>query len=106
LSNLLDNAIKYSKEGRIVVTAEPQDNMLLISVIDQGQGILPENLERVFERFFQEKTRHFGAGLGLAICRTIVEVHGGRIWAESAGRGQGATIRFTLPTIDGDEEAA
>jgi PAS domain S-box-containing protein len=103
LSNLLDNAIKYSKEGRIVVTAEPQDNMLLISVIDQGQGILPENLERVFERFFQEKTRHFGAGLGLAICRTIVEVHGGRIWAESAGRGQGATIRFTLPTIDGDE---
>ena len=106
LSNLLDNAIKYSEAGRIVVSAEPRDGMLVIAVADQGQGILHENLEKVFGRFFQEKTRHLGAGLGLAICRAIVEEHGGHIWAESAGRGQGATIRFTLPTIDGDEAAA
>jgi PAS domain S-box-containing protein len=106
LSNLLDNAIKYSEAGRIVVSAEPRDGMLVVSVADQGQGILSENLEKVFQRFFQEKTRHFGAGLGLAICRAIVEEHGGRIWAESAGRGLGATVHFTLPTIDGDEEAA
>lgn len=106
LSNLLDNAIKYSEAGRIVVSAEPRDGMLVVAVTDQGQGILVENLEKVFQRFFQEKTRHLGAGLGLAICRTIVEEHGGRIWAESAGRGQGATIRFTLPTVAGKEEAA
>ena len=97
LGNLLDNAIKYSDDGRVVVTAEECDGELIFAVSDQGYGILPENLENVFERFFQEKTRHLGAGLGLAICRAIVEDHGGRIWAESAGQGQGTTIRFMLP---------
>jgi signal transduction histidine kinase len=99
LRNLLDNAIKYSDDGRIVVTAEERGSELVIAVSDQGYGILPENLENVFERFFQEKTRHLGAGLGLAICRAIVEDHGGRIWAESPGQGQGATILFTVPTV-------
>jgi signal transduction histidine kinase len=99
IRNLLDNAIKYSDDGRIVVTAQARDGELMISVSDQGYGILPQNLENVFERFFQEKTRHLGAGLGLAICRAIVEDHGGRIWAESAGQGQGTTIRFTVPTV-------
>jgi PAS domain S-box-containing protein len=98
LRNLLDNAIKYSDDGRIVITAEERDGELIFAVSDQGYGILPENLENVFERFFQEKTRHLGAGLGLAICRAIVEDHGGRIWAESSGQGQGTTIRFTVPT--------
>lgn len=97
LNNLLDNAIKFSDEGQVLVTAEPGEGELVIAVSDQGQGILPENLERVFQRFYQEKTRHLGAGIGLAICKAIVEDHGGRIWAESAGRGQGATIRFALP---------
>jgi signal transduction histidine kinase len=106
LGNLLDNAIKYSEGGQIVVAAEHRDGMLVISVTDQGQGILSENLDKVFERFFQEKTRHLGAGLGLAICRAIVEDHEGQIWAESAGRGQGATIRFTLPALDGEEMGA
>jgi PAS domain S-box-containing protein len=106
LSNLLDNAIKYSEAGRIIVSTEQRDGMLVIAITDQGQGILPENLEKVFERFFQEKTRHLGAGLGLAICRAIVEEHGGHIWAESAGRGQGTTMRFTLPTLDNEEVVA
>jgi len=103
LRNLLDNAIKYSDDGRIVVTAEERDGELVFAVSDQGYGILPENLENVFERFFQEKTRHLGAGLGLAICRAIVEDHGGRIWAESSGQGQGTTIRFTVPTAGSGE---
>jgi signal transduction histidine kinase len=104
LRNLLENAIKYSDGGQVVVTAEPRDGELVIAVSDQGYGILPENLENVFQRFFQEKTRHLGAGLGLAICRAIVEDHGGRIWAESAGQGQGTTIRFTLPTAVREED--
>ena len=105
LHNLVHNAIKFSEEGRIVVTAEDRGQELAIGVRDEGQGILPENLEQVFQRFFQEKARHLGAGLGLAICKAIVEEHGGRIWAESAGRGQGATFWFTVP-VDAKEEGA
>jgi signal transduction histidine kinase len=106
IGNLLENAIKYTEAGRIVVSAEPRDGMLAVAVADQGQGILAENLEKVFQRFFQEKTRHLGAGLGLSICRAIVEEHGGHIWAESAGRGQGTTIRFTLPMLEDKEVVA
>jgi signal transduction histidine kinase len=64
-------------------------------------GIQPENLERVFERFYQEKSRFPGIGVGLTICQSIVEAHGGKIWAESSGRGQGTILRFTLPQIEG-----
>ena len=67
---------------------------------DSGVGILPENLEHVFERFFQEKAGSNGIGVGLTICQRIVEGHGGRIWAESKGRGKGATFRIVLP-VDG-----
>jgi signal transduction histidine kinase len=74
----------------------------LITVQDSGDGILPENIDRVFERFFQEKTRYEGVGVGLAICKAIVEAHGGRIWAESAGRGQGAIFGFALPPVNSD----
>jgi PAS domain S-box-containing protein len=104
LQNLLYNAVKFSDKGEIVVTVVDRSGEVAIGVRDQGQGILPENLGRVFERFFQEKTRHPGAGLGLAICKAIVEEHGGRIWAESAGRGQGATFWFTLPAAPSKED--
>lgn len=101
LRNLLDNAIKYSPDGGlIVVRGTVQDKEITVSVADQGIGIAPEHLNRLFEKFFRAGSilgRHVvGSGLGLPISRTIIEEHGGRIWAESQF-GQGSTLYFTLP---------
>jgi signal transduction histidine kinase len=101
LRNLLDNAVKYSPDGRLVILrGASKENEVIISVADQGVGISPEHLNRLFERFFRVDSglrRHVvGSGLGLPICRTIVEAHGGQIWAESKV-GQGSTFYFTLP---------
>jgi signal transduction histidine kinase len=101
LRNLLDNAVKYSPESSvIVVRGEIVDSDAILSVADQGVGIAPADLNRLFEKFFRVKTglsRHVvGSGLGLPIARTIVESHGGRIWAESQV-GRGSTFYFTLP---------
>jgi len=101
LRNLLDNAVKYSPEGGlIVVRGEVHEAEVVVSVADQGVGIAPEHLNRLFEKFFRATSRlgrHvIGSGLGLPICQTIVEAHGGRIWAESKV-GQGSTFYFTLP---------
>jgi signal transduction histidine kinase len=101
LFNVADNAVKYSPGGGLVVVrGEVSENEVIISVADQGQGIAPEHLNRLFERFFRVKFvsgQHVvGSGLGLPIARNIVEAHGGRIWAESK-RGEGTTVYFTLP---------
>ncbi len=110
LRNLLDNAIKYSpKGGLVVVRGEVRPKEVVISVADQGEGIAPEHLNRLFEKFFRIKSglgRHVvGSGLGLPISRTIVESHGGRIWAESQ-LGQGTTLYFTIPLGKPDPSAA
>ena len=102
ITNLLDNAFKFSPSGgRVTLTACRDGSHLHIRVQDQGVGIPPEKLERVFERFYQvdgSSTRRFGGmGIGLALCRAIVEAHGGQIWAESAGPGQGSTFTVSLP---------
>jgi PAS domain S-box-containing protein len=104
LVNLIDNAIKFSKQGQIVVSARRNGQEVEFAVSDHGYGILKENLGRIFERFYQERINVAGAGVGLPICKTIVEAHGGAIWAESPGRGQGATLRFTLPVMAADME--
>ncbi len=100
LHNLIGNAIKYSKGGQISVACEVEVDYVLVSVSDQGEGIKPEFVDRIFERFFQvdgASTRRVGgSGLGLSISRGIVEAHGGKIWVDSAV-GQGSTFRFTLP---------
>jgi len=102
LRNLLDNSVKYSPQGGLVVVRGEvrADDEVVISVADQGVGIAPEHLNRLFERFFRVRSglgRHIvGSGLGLPIAHAIVESHGGRIWAESQV-GQGSTFYFTLP---------
>lgn len=103
LNNLLENAIKYAPEGgQITVTCEMDENNVLVSIADQGQGIPGEYLDRIFDRFFQvdgASTRKTGgSGLGLAIAKGILEAHGGTIWAES-NAGQGSVLRFTLPIV-------
>ncbi len=101
LENLIGNAIKYS-EGRqqVQVSVQADGDEIEVSVADQGRGIAPDDLPKLFQRFTRlESARRGGVpgtGLGLYICRSIVDAHGGRIWAESAP-GAGSTFRFTLP---------
>jgi signal transduction histidine kinase len=100
--NLFANALKYGRDGarpEITVRSEPEaDDAWRFSVSDNGTGMEPGDLERVFGLFQRgsDSGRLAGSGLGLALCRQIVEGHGGRIWAESQP-GAGTTIRFTLP---------
>ncbi|MGF1602953.1 MAG: ATP-binding protein [Thermosynechococcaceae cyanobacterium] len=102
--NLISNAVKFTPAGgRIDVDLRCQSTQALISVRDTGKGIPPEFLPYVFDRFRQEDsatTRQFGGlGLGLAIVRTLVELHGGTVHVESPGEGQGATFTVALPLM-------
>jgi PAS domain S-box-containing protein len=102
VQNLIGNAIKYRVAGRtpdIVVTSELIDKSWRFSVADNGVGILPDQIGRLFQVFqrLQSRTDYEGTGIGLALCRKIAEHHGGRIWAESAGKNQGSTFCVELP---------
>ncbi len=99
ISNLIDNAIKYTDNGHIDISAYKNDTVVEVAVKDTGVGIrLPKDeFPKLFERFFQERARVDGAGVGLTICKTVIEAHGGRIWIESEGSGKGAIFKFTLP---------
>ncbi len=108
LVNLLDNAFKFSpRGGQVQIRAWPEGDQVILAVSDQGVGIAPDKLPRLFELFQQadgSATRRFGGmGIGLALCRRIVEAHGGRIWAESAGEGQGSTFYVSFKTSCGGE---
>jgi PAS domain S-box-containing protein len=96
--NLIGNAIKFTKAGgRVTVGAVTRPREVVFSVADTGPGIAPEVLPRVFDRFWQAtRSDRRGAGLGLPICKGIVEAHGGRIWVEST-LGAGSTFFFTIP---------
>ncbi len=101
LDNIIDNATRYSKEGTaVVVSARRTGQGVLVSVTDQGGGIPAGDLERVFERMYRTEEKPTagvgGVGLGLAICKGLVEAHGGQIWVESRA-GEGSTFYLTLP---------
>jgi signal transduction histidine kinase len=105
LANLLSNALKFTGEGgTVVVRVASAGSELRVAVQDTGVGIAPDQLEPIFERFWQvTRADRRGLGLGLFISRSIVEAHGGRIWAESAV-GAGSTFAFTLPgAVRGDQ---
>ncbi|QXD16873.1 MASE1 domain-containing protein [Rhodocaloribacter litoris] len=100
LTILLDNALKFTKPSeapRIEIGARPANPHPVCFVKDNGTGIEPVYHERVFDLFERLEATHEGAGAGLALARRIVEAHGGRIWIESAGRGRGTTVCFSLP---------
>jgi signal transduction histidine kinase len=102
MDNLISNALKYTDPGsRIELGAEQNDRNLIVCVRDDGQGIPPEYLNRIFDKFAQVVDANGvplrkGSGLGLAFCRSAVKAHGGKIWAESI-LGRGSSFYFTLP---------
>ena len=102
LVNLLENAVKYTPPGTpIELRARQEGNMVVVEVADRGPGLPPGSEERIFDKFYRVKPAvASGAGLGLAISRAIIEVHGGRIWATNRSGG-GAEFHFTLP-LDGE----
>jgi len=100
--NLINNAIKYnSYGGTITIDAHEGGDFVTVSVMDSGMGMTREQIDRVFDDFYKaDESRHDfdSSGLGLSICKRIVEKHGGRIWAESSGKDKGSTFYFTIPT--------
>jgi histidine kinase len=108
LLNLLGNALRYtSAGGAITIEARPADGAVQISVHDTGVGIAGEHLPHVFERFYRvdkSRTRSSGGtGIGLTIVRHLVHAHGGEVWAESDGPGQGAAFHLTMPALTPDD---
>ena len=103
LSNLIHNALQYTPTGgTVTLSARSLGGEMHVSVSDTGAGISSEHLPRIFDRFYRidgSRSRQSGggSGIGLTIARALVEAHGGRIWAESGGAGQGSTFTFALP---------
>jgi signal transduction histidine kinase len=103
ISNLLNNALKFTSEGYVVITTEKRGDknsnnnhdIAIINVCDSGSGVDPEIMPKLFTKFSSKSFS--GTGLGLYICKNIIETHGGRIWAENNKDGKGATFSFTLP---------
>jgi signal transduction histidine kinase len=95
MSNLINNALRFTKEGAIIVKTQVIDGLAQITVKDTGSGIDPEIMPRLFEKFVTKSEK--GTGLGLYISNSIVQAHGGKMWAENNADGKGATFTFTLP---------
>jgi signal transduction histidine kinase len=105
LRNLISNAIKFTnKDGQIDISAAKTDSIITISVLDNGIGITPNNLTKLFELSQVFSTtgteEEKGTGLGLMLCKEFVEKHGGKIWAESE-YGKGSEFKFTMPIFTG-----
>ncbi len=103
LGNLLTNAARHSAESSVIRVSAARDGVhVAVSVADEGRGIPAESLPDLFRKFSRAQSEEQGGdtGLGLAICKGIVEAHGGRIWAESDGPGMGACFTFTIPALE------
>jgi signal transduction histidine kinase len=100
ISNLMNNAIKFTLKGTITVTTKKKEenNEIIVSIKDTGSGIDPEIMSRLFSKFATKSQT--GTGLGLFISQNIVEAHGGKIWAENNSDGKGSTFSFSLPLTD------
>jgi signal transduction histidine kinase len=101
--NIFNNSVKFSNEaGTIIIDAKQNKDFIFISIKDDGIGMSEEQLNHVFDEFYKaDGSRHDfdSSGLGLPICKRIVEKHGGEIWAESEGIGKGSPIYITLPRM-------
>jgi signal transduction histidine kinase len=101
LTNIFENSVKYcEKDCRITIDAEQTNDFVTISVTDNGIGMTKEEIESIFDEFYKADSARRdiqNTGLGLSICKRIVEKHGGRIWVESPGPGKGTTVFFTMP---------
>ena len=100
--NLITNSVKFMEGKEKLLSFDAyiySDKFLIVSVKDNGSGIEKKHLKKVFEEFFKaDPSRHVhSSGLGLSICKRIVEIHGGKIWVESEGLGKGSTFKFALP---------
>jgi signal transduction histidine kinase len=108
ITNLVENAVKYSPSGGTITVRITAEEGLTVSVIDEGAGIDPTIIGRLFEPFYRAdgglERRTHGAGLGLYICRRLIESHGGHIWAESTA-GTGSVFTFTVPGVVNTGEA-
>ncbi|MDO8669802.1 MAG: HAMP domain-containing sensor histidine kinase, partial [Candidatus Buchananbacteria bacterium] len=104
ISNLMDNSIKYTNKGSIIVGLHLESQSIVFNCQDTGIGVLPEDLPRLFEKFVRGQgmmqVYTEGTGLGLYFARMVIENMGGRIWVESAGKDQGSKFSFSLPVAD------
>jgi light-regulated signal transduction histidine kinase (bacteriophytochrome) len=103
--NLIGNALKFRRDGappHVEISAQQSDGEWIFSCTDEGIGIEPEYADRIFMIFqrLHPKDAYAGTGIGLAMCRKIVEYHGGRIWLDTAAPTGHTTFRFTLPVVD------
>jgi len=100
INNLIDNAIKYTQKGKILVEVGQTKKDLFFKVTDSGRGVAPNQLAHIFEKFDRGKSpvrNSVGLGLGLYVAKVIIEYHKGKIWVESTGEGKGSTFNFTVP---------
>ena len=101
ITNLIDNSVKYNNEnGKVKLKSKEENNLITISIIDTGIGLNNKQIKNIFDEFYKaDQSRHDieSSGLGLSICKRIVEKHNGKIWAESAGLGKGSNFYISLP---------
>ncbi|MCK4369216.1 MAG: HAMP domain-containing histidine kinase, partial [Dehalococcoidales bacterium] len=107
--NLLSNATKFTPDhGQITVEATREGGELIVSVADTGIGIAPKDQRKIFDEFYQAhsgpKDKTPGTGLGLPLSKSFIEMHGGRIWVESGGKGKGSRFTFSLPIREANQE--